>query len=278
MARKFELIPPQNYCNSLENRKIALEKTIKYQKAVIERLESKKLYGNIRIEKHYNQVQFYHITKTGDTNGKYIPKSKNEFARNIIELQYDKKVLKSMEIELNYIKKLLTLNQKSSVCKIFTKYSKLRQTFITPVTLTDQTYTELWQAVPYSGNSYDMNLNTYYTAKGEYVRSKSEVIIADTLNRMKIPYRYEYPLELKNKMFPIYPDFCCLNVRTRTEYYWEHFGMMDIPEYSIKAVAKINQLAENGYYNGDRTIFTFETTESPLNTKVIEEIIEHHLL
>ena len=35
------------------------------------------------------------------------------------------------------------------------------------------------------------------TSRGERVRSKSEVIIADTLDRLKIPYRYEFPHQLK---------------------------------------------------------------------------------
>ena len=64
------------------------------------------------------------------------------------------------------------------------------------------------------------------TAKGEYVSSKSEKIIADTLTKNNINYVYELPLRLKG-YGTVKPDFTVLNKRTRQEYVWEHFGMMD---------------------------------------------------
>ena len=77
----------------------------------------------------------------------------------------------------------------------------------------------------------------------ERVRSKSEVIIADTLARHGVPYRYEYPLKLKSgrdgAFRTIHPDFLCLNVRTRAEFYWEHFGLMDDPDYLERTLAFI---------------------------------------
>ena len=68
-----------------------------------------------------------------------------------------------------------------------------------------------------------------FSENGERVRSKSEVIIADILKNNGIPYRYEYPVLINRN---IHPDFCCLNVRTRKEYFWEHFGKMDDIEYA----------------------------------------------
>ena len=68
----------------------------------------------------------------------------------------------------------------------------------------------------------------FYTSKGERVRSKSEVIIADVLNREGVPYRYEYPIYIKG-IGKIYPDFTVLNIGIRKEMIWDHFGMMDDP-------------------------------------------------
>ena len=75
------------------------------------------------------------------------------------------------------------------------------------------------------------------TEKGESVKSKSEKIIADKLNMMNIPYCYEVPLYLKGYGY-VKPDFKVLNVATRKEYYWEHYGMMDNKDYIIKALKK----------------------------------------
>ena len=115
-----------------------------------------------------------------------------------------------------------------------------------------------------------------FTTKGERVRSKSEVLIADSLNRLGIPYRYEYPLKLKNGI-TVHPDFLCLNVRTRQEFYWEHFGMMDNPEYTENAIHKLQQYSENNLHPGINLILTMETISNPLNLKYIEQQIKNYL-
>ena len=69
----------------------------------------------------------------------------------------------------------------------------------------------------YQGKGFGEEDNTeYYTYKGERVRSKSEMIIANELFRNNIPYKYELPIELENwnKKVTIYPDFTVLNKRT----------------------------------------------------------------
>jgi len=278
MPKKIEVLSPENYTKALLSRKLELERALKSQKAVIDRLSSQNLFGHIRIVRHYNQLQFYHITKKGDTKGKYLPKNKNDFAKNLVRLQYEQKAVVAMQTELRLIKQLLLNNQKNNICYVFNKLSKLRQSIITPITLPTLEYSTQWQNIPYTPNSFEHTQNQYYTAKKEQVRSKSEVIIADTLNRMNIPYHYEFPLELKNRAYPIYPDFHCLNSRTRQEFYWEHFGMMDIPEYAAKAVAKINLLSENGYSAGKNVIFTFENSESQVDTRIIEKMIQIYLI
>lgn len=62
-----------------------------------------------------------------------------------------------------------------------------------------------WQKTPYEKNpSHPENL-IYQTCTGDFVRSKSEVIITEALLKNKIPFRYECALQLKRKV--IYPDF-----------------------------------------------------------------------
>ena len=67
----------------------------------------------------------------------------------------------------------------------------------------------------------------------------------------------------------IYPDFTVLNVRTRKEMLWEHFGMMDEPEYAEKAVQKIMTYEQNNIFPGENLILTYETRKNPLNQKTI---------
>ena len=115
------------------------------------------------------------------------------------------------------------------------------------------------------------------TEKGESVKSKSEKIIADKLNMMNIPYCYEVPLYLKGYGY-VKPDFKVLNVATRKEYYWEHYGMMDNKDYIIKALKKKNSYISNNFIVGDNLIETYESQSCPLDTRNVEKIIKTFLV
>ena len=102
-------------------------------------------------------------------------------------------------------------------------------------------------------------------------------MIADLLAREQIPYRYECPLYLEG-LGTIYPDFTVLNTRLRKELYWEHFGMMDDPEYAEKAIKKLDGYEQNGIFQGENLIVTYETKQTPLNQKMIIRMIENYLI
>ena len=55
------------------------------------------------------------------------------------------------------------------------------------------------------------------TAKGEMVRSKSEVIIADLLYMYGIEYDYEKTLYSEKERIPINPDFTIWDARKRRQ-------------------------------------------------------------
>ncbi len=171
-----------------------------------------------------------------------------------------------------------------------------RKSLVIPVTLSDSEYAEKWISIQYKRKAIGGKAKTLYTDKDEEVRSKSEVIIANALNARKIPYRYEFPIILKRNnaicdspreklfyydsedMCTLHPDFYCLNLRTRQEFLWEHFGMMDDSEYAARAAEKIILFQENGYLPGKNMIITVETTTHPLSSKLVKKIIENYLL
>ena len=63
---------------------------------------------------------------------------------------------------------------------------------------------------------------------GYFVRSKSEVIIANMLVQEEVPFVYEEPLFAPDGTMFL-PDF---TVKFRGEtYYWEHVGRLDLPDY-----------------------------------------------
>lgn len=84
------------------------------------------------------------------------------------------------------------------------------------------------------------------TATGVLVRSKSEVIVADTLTRLGISYEYEQKLAsaLNPSDFRL-PDF---TVSYEGDvFYWEHLGMLSVPSYREQWERKRKWYEDNGY-------------------------------
>ena len=75
----------------------------------------------------------------------------------------------------------------------------------------------------------------------------------------------------------MYPDFTVLNVRTRRELHWEHFGMMDNPGYVEKTINKIHTYEQNGIYAGEKLLLTYEASKTPINPKFILRTIQRYL-
>ena len=76
----------------------------------------------------------------------------------------------------------------------------------------------------------------------------------------------------------VHPDFTVLNRKTRKEYYWEHFGMMDDAGYVEKAVQKIETYERNLFFTGEQLLLTYETRLHPLNTGIMDNLIRKYLL
>ena len=269
----YELLPPDTLTQMMKKRKeeliIALKSIIKSQKNIPQ--------GHLRIarDKSSRRAQFYHITSPKDKKGKYIPYSNISLIKKIAQKDYDTKATAILQKQIKVLSKAITQSEEK-ISKLYTKLSQTRQTLITPVTLTDQQFAEIWKSEEYKGLDFRDDAPEYYTIQGERVRSKSEIIIADALYRHGVPYRYEYPLELKSGR-TFHPDFLCLNLRTRQEFYWEHFGMMDDPDYTENAVSKVKLYNENGIFPGINLIITMETQSRQISTQQIERLINAYL-
>ena len=96
------------------------------------------------------------------------------------------------------------------------------------------------------------------------------------------PPKNDQPLEpltkVIGKLKTFHPDFMCLNVRTRKEFYWEHFGLMDNFEYAQNTAGKLRLFAENNIFPGQNLIITMETQAEPLVTQFVERLIKTFLL
>jgi hypothetical protein len=71
------------------------------------------------------------------------------------------------------------------------------------------------------------------TERGDLVRSKSELVIANMLHARRIEYVYEQPLKLPNGSVR-YPDFTIADHARGVTFYWEHLGMLDDAGYKSR--------------------------------------------
>ena len=230
--------------------------------------------GKLRISSHGNRTQYYQRKDSKDINGSYI-KDKN-LAKKLAQKEYDKRVIGLAEKELYAIQKFFFNYPEINVEEFYKTLHCERQKLIIPVEKPLEQFIEEWKNIEYQGKGFMEDFPEYYTAKGERVRSKSELIIADFFEREGILYHYERPLLLKN-FGVVYPDFTVLNIRNRKEYYWEHLGMMDEPDYAEKAIQKIMTYQQNGYFPGENLICTYETRKISLNQKNLKMMVERYL-
>ncbi len=82
------------------------------------------------------------------------------------------------------------------------------------------------------------------TSRGEMVRSKSEVIIADHLANKGVEYGYEQPLTIDG--VTKYPDFTVEDAESGETFYWEHCGMLQVPSYRRRWEEKLSWYKANG--------------------------------
>ena len=117
------------------------------------------------------------------------------------------------------------------------------------------------------------------TVRGESVRSKSEVIIANLLYANGIDYRYEEPLEIDG--VTKYPDFTIEDDNTGERFYWEHLGMLSDEGYRRRWEEKVEWLKGHGISpreeGGGPTgslVVTQDTTDGGIDSEAVSKLIE----
>lgn len=269
----MEELSPNQLAPLIEKRLAELQNLLFTKKKSYEKAPQ----GRIRISQNGGYPEYYLVTERGSLRGKYLPHSQKTLTRQLAQKDYDARLIKLLQKEIsalqNYMKQ--TSNGRA-IPELYDSLCPARRSLITPAILTNEQYAAHWQDVSWTGRPFASDAPYICTARGERVRSKSEVIIADTLFRHNIPYRYEFPITLKRSnsddirrdfgsSITLYPDFLCLNTRTRTEFYWEHFGLMDSTEYSNNAAGKLRLYTENGILSGRNLIITMETQTEPFS-------------
>ena len=236
--------------------------------------------GTLIINHTGKQPRYYNAIHS---HQEYLNSSQIKLIQSLAQKSYHKKVLVSAKQEAELIQKVLKLFEKSNVQKnqikpeeVFDSLPEERKALVIPIVPTDEMYVKEWLQHSFETFDYYPAVSAFTTQGQINVRSKSELIIANMLEKHGVPYIYEPKLYVGYKT--VRPDFLTLNCRTKKEYYWEHFGMMDDTDYIEKMVEKMNRYKVNDIHEGDKLICTYETKQFPLSIEVVETLIQKYLL
>lgn len=255
---------------------VELERKYEEYNRLIDNKDSIEVEGSLSIEDKKGNPVYYHVFYSGLEKIKnYIPKSSMEFIRKLAQKPYDIKIKAMVKRTLQYVKKLNRVYDHNQIDNYYNSLTKHRRNVTTPLVPTWEMHANAWSKQKYKSNPYE-HTTIIYTRKGEIVRSKSERLIADILFELKIPYRIEPELRLKNGEI-VYPDFLIFN-RNCEEIYIEHFGMLDELLYVNKTVKKISNYTQSGFIQGKNIFYTFETSTNPLNQNDVYKLLKEHFL
>lgn len=247
-------------------------------KRIIEKEHRQLPEGKLYCVKHRNSYQYL-------IDEKYA--SKKDSMKRIINLnkrEYYDKLLPRINRQITQLSKLIKLYEQDNINNVYDSLNYGRQELLNDVSYRtpSQIIKDFMSIVPdTSFGTYQFPIDTgIYTNIGEQVRSKSEKIIADTLQYYGIPYKYELPLTLENgnTHTTIHPDFTVLNKSTAKKYYIEHFGMMSEESYFYTAMNKLDLYEKNNILIGRDLLIFHETASTPLNTSTVVKYIEEYLL
>ena len=223
--------------------------------------------------KHISNNNYYYLAGLG-AGEIYLGPQDSALISDLVQKDYLKRVLKQIKCERSAIEKMQKLYPETIAEDVFDTLSDARKQYARPINVCDDAYAEKWMAVPYKRKPFKKDAPEFYTLKGERVRSKSEVIIADRLRAQGIPYRYECPLKVGNRI--IHPDFTILRMSDRKILYHEHCGKMNDPQYTEDLIIRAKDYNRTGIILGDKLFFTFESETTPLDMTMLDNIISQH--
>lgn len=244
--------------------------------AVLEKEIAKAPEGRLRISCEGKKPHYYHVKDGNNPRGIYLKKERADFAAALAQKSYDSQIIKLLRQELEMLDGFDQKRLFEKMDAVYSGMNRERRKLVVPIRLPDSEFVAAWEAEEYEKGGFRAEDDTdFYTDRGERVRSKSEILIANCLYKLKVPYRYECKLILSNGK-TVWPDFTILNVRERKIYLWEHLGMMDRFDYRERNMRKMNDYVGDGIFPGERLLLTTETDQTPLKTWVIEAMIRKY--
>ena len=228
--------------------------------------------GKLQVTSSHGIIQYLFV-KDGTTEPQYMPAIDKDKVKLYAQREYDEKMYEHLTVMQRRLQRFIKNYDENSIDTIYENMCEGRKRLVTPIRPDKDTLISSWMEMyPGGMNTFDSEPDIR-TNRGEYVRSKSEKILADYFYSNGIPYQCEPKFTLfsgKN----VFPDFVLLNIRKNKTLYWEHLGKVDDSAYILKNMSKLMDYEQSGLILGDNLIVTLETRERPLKLDIVEKNVK----
>jgi len=228
--------------------------------------------GRLRESTINNYPRFYYCTI--DSKGKYIKADNKKLISALATKEYYSMLAKECKSRIKSISKVISQYESFDWDKLENKINQNKMQYVDVDIVSEKSMVKSWLQKPYRKLKHFEN--KYPTKKGDMVKSKTEVIIADILFDYGIPYKYEMELVLSDGK-RCYPDFTIFDVKQNRIIIFEHFGLMNDVEYAKKTRAKINAYIKNGFVPFDTFIYTFESENIDFQIETVRSYVQNVL-
>lgn len=230
----------------------------------------------IRVHKGITEIYVRRPDASGNLREEYIGKRNSQAAAKYAGIFYGKKLLPVLESELNLLLRFKKEYRPQDKYAVYHALPDQIREIVNPLVCDFRTIAKNWEGESGQDNDYPFEEGScYLTRKGERVRSRAELIIADILAELELPYKYEAAYYFENGRHS-FPDFTILSPKDGREYYLEYFGLMSDPDYAQNALEKIRRYAASA--DANRFIYIFESSAVSLDTKAVKNLIFRYFL
>ena len=202
-------------------------------------------------------------------------KKKPEVLKGLVRKEYVNGALKLIDKDIrameDAIRRYKPIDENSIMKEFLTEYPELSLGMYG----SDEFIAEWRKGFKRIENYHPENLKHTY-ADGTPGRSKNELYIAARLDFHGIVYRWDCPTGIPG-VYSV-PDFTINRARDSRTIYWEHCGMMDLPEYRKSNIEKLKEYEKAGIVPWDNLIVTYDTVQGGLRGDLVEAMIKCWLL
>lgn len=262
------------------------EETLACYRFELEQSASGKLYC---ITRNGRLICYQQMEVDGKTVRKGITKN-TELVQELARKEYLKKVIPSLEGNLLVLRRALQRYKpcllQEVIAELTACYKRLPESyFFNPqvdylvLTLDEHDRQRIdshkqWGLRPYKVSSYRSEGRTVITSRGERMRSKAEVMIAEKLYEYGIPFRYEQELSLGD--LTLHPDFTFEGANGE-EFYLEFCGMMDDSRYVSSHLSKVAAYQAAGIVPWKNIIYLY-SSGNEMNMQRVDSMIRTQII